>query len=193
MSMVEVEEMEESLAGLIELTGRRWAIPVIAALGEAGGAKFVTLARRLGVSAESLSRTLGALIEMDYALRNPGYGHPMRPEYLLTPWGEAVAPGCAEVEARVKRAGAEDVCAKKWALPALAAMELGAERFGEVRRALEGVTPRALSMALRELVEAGLIDRRIMSDQPVEVVYLLTQQGRSTAKAAVKLARACGY
>ena len=41
----------------------RWSIPVLAQLHRSSGSRFVTLAKGLGVSRESLRQTLGALVE----------------------------------------------------------------------------------------------------------------------------------
>ena len=66
---------------------------MLAELERQRGARFVALANRLGVSRDSLTRTLGALIDAGFVARNPGHGHPLRPEYILTkrgvPVGEA--------------------------------------------------------------------------------------------------------
>src|SRR6185437_15304195 len=82
---------------LAQLFHHRWAVPVLAELHRWHGSRFVALHRRLGIGRESLRRTLAALAEQDLVARNSGYGHPMRPEYVLTAQGEAVAPACAEL------------------------------------------------------------------------------------------------
>src|SRR5262245_17545431 len=76
---------------LIALFHHRWAAPALALLGERGGVRFVELQRRLGVGRESLQRALGSLIELGFVRRNPGYGHPLRPEYVLAPQGREPA------------------------------------------------------------------------------------------------------
>ena len=70
---------------LAQLFHHRWAVPVLAELHRTSGSRFVTLHRRLGIGRESLRRTLASLAEQDLVARNPGYGHPLRPEYVLTP------------------------------------------------------------------------------------------------------------
>jgi DNA-binding HxlR family transcriptional regulator len=145
---------------LVRLSHHRWAIPVIVELHRAGGSKFVTLHHRLGVSKDSLSRTLGALIEMSYVIRNPGYGHPMRPEYILTPEGAAIAPSLARLTETLGQAAIEPQGLRKWSLPVLAVLRGGPHRFGQLRDALAGVTARALSQALSDLTVLGLIHRQ---------------------------------
>lgn len=180
---------EPDLRAMVALCHHRWSIPVIAALGAAGGAKFVTLANKLGVSRDALSRTLAALDSQDLAMRNPGYGHPMRPEYLLTPDGERVAPACAALVARIARLDAQDACWAKWGLPVLAALAGGARRFTDLRAALPPVTPRALTQTLDRLCASALVRRRVEADErPPRVSYSLHARARPLAHDARALA-----
>ncbi len=153
----------------------RWAVPVLAELSDSPG-RFVTLARALGLSRESLRQTLAALIAEGLVERNPGYGHPLRPEYLLTERGRAVAPACARLVAELRRQGAFDVGLRKWSMPVLLALD-EERRFGELRVAL-GTSPRALTLALKELGEAGLVERRVHDAFPPTTSYRTT--GRAT-------------
>jgi len=158
---------------LIELFHHRWAAPALALLGERGGARFVELQRRLGVGRESLRRALDALLESGLARRNEGYGHPLRPEYVLTPKGRSAAP----VAAGVVAAGDPDALLRKWSVPVLA--ELGDERrFSELRAGLGDVTPRALALALRDLEDAGYVRREVQATRPPSTVYRPTARGR---------------
>src|SRR5215203_581599 len=117
-----------STADLIALFHHRWAPPALAELARRDGMRFVELQNRLGVGRESLRRALDALMELGYARRNPGYGHPLRPEYLATASGGEAGAACA----RVLAAGDEDLLLRKWSVPTLA--ELGEERrFSDLR------------------------------------------------------------
>src|SRR5919202_4724071 len=103
-----------SIDELIALFHHRWSAPVLAELRRTRGTRFVVLAKALGVGRESLRRTLDALIELGLVRRNPGYGHPLRPEYLLTRRGAAVARRCSRLLAATD--GNVDVALKKWSL-----------------------------------------------------------------------------
>ena len=133
----------------------------------------MVLANRLGVGRASLQRTLAALVELGLVRRNPGYGHPLRPEYLLTPEGEAAAARCDRLLAAVD--GRTDVLLRKWSLPVLVALSDSA-RFSELREALPGITARALALALKNLERAGLVIRRVEETYPPSTVYAATSK-----------------
>ena len=154
---------------------------MLAELSEQGGAKFVTLTSRLDVGRDSLRVTLDALIEMGLVAGNPGHGHPMRPEYLLTAAGARLAPACAKLVAALRALDVEDVALRKWSLPVVRGLAAGDERFGRLEARLPGVTARALSMALRSLEDAGLVERRVEDGRPPTPVYRLTPRARPLA------------
>lgn len=163
---------------LIDLFHHRWAPPALALLGERGGARFVELQRRLGVGRDSLRRALDRLIELDYARRNIGYGHPLRPEYVVTARGR----GASALAARVLRAADQETLLHKWSVPVLAA--LGDERrFSELRAGLPGITPRALALTLQELEAARLVRREVRATRPPSTVYRPTAAGRRVQRA----------
>lgn len=103
--------------------------------------------------------------------RNEGYGHPLRPEYVLTPRGRRAAATASNVLA----AGETETLLRKWSVPVLA--ELHEERrFSELRAALPGISPRALALALRDLEAAGLVRREVRPTHPPSTVYSATRR-----------------
>ena len=52
-------------------------------------------------------------------------------------------------------------------------------RFGTLRRMLPEASPKILTTRLRELEEAGLIRRTILSDRPFAVEYRITPKGHT--------------
>src|SRR5215211_4726683 len=120
-----------STADLISLFHHRWAPPALAQLARRDGVRFVELQNRLGVGRESLRRALDALLELGYARRNPGYGHPLRPEYLVTDAGRRAGAACASV----LEAGDQDLLLRKWSVPTLAELDVD-RRFSELRALL---------------------------------------------------------
>jgi DNA-binding HxlR family transcriptional regulator len=170
------------MSTLVALFHNRWSVPILAELHRQRGSRFVTLARTLGMSRESLRRTLTALIDGGLVGRNPGYGHPLRPEYVLTRAGEAIAAACKPLVDTIRRRGLEDVGFKKWSMPVVYALASEPRRFSELRDALAGISPRALALALKDLESAGLIERRVTSDYPPATIYRLRGNGRPLAQ-----------
>jgi DNA-binding HxlR family transcriptional regulator len=156
---------------LVELFHHRWAAPALALLDERGGATFVELQRRLGVTRESLRRALDSLIELDYVRRNEGYGHPLRPEYLVTDAGR----NASRLAARVTTSRARETLLRKWSVPVLASLD-EPRRFSELRATLPSVTPRALALALRDLEGAGLVRRDVLPTRPPSTMYRATRR-----------------
>ena len=169
------------MSTLVALFHNRWSVPILAELHRQRGSRFATIARTLGMNRESLRRTLAALIESGLVGRNPGYGHPLRPEYVLTSRGERIASWSLPLVERLRSGGLEDVALKKWSMPVVFALGGGPRRFSELREALEGISPRALTLALKDLEAAGLVDRRVTDDYPPATVYRLTRTGRPLA------------
>ncbi|MFI9272254.1 winged helix-turn-helix transcriptional regulator [Kitasatospora sp. NPDC052896] len=74
-----------------------------------------------------------------------------------------------------------DLLANKWAALAIGAMEGGPQRFGELQRRLQGVSPKVLTQTLRRLEDFGILDRTVYPAVPLHVEYSLTALGRSAA------------
>ena len=172
--------------GVIALFHHRWNVPLLVALHDAGGgARAIVLMNMLGVSRNPLRVALVALQEIDMVEANPGYGHPLRPEFLLTRRGRAVAPHGKRYLGVVADS---ELAALKWTAPLLSALA-HCERFNELSNQL-GVAPRPLAATLKALVVAELIERRVDDGHPPRSSYYLTERGREAATALDDLARA---
>jgi DNA-binding HxlR family transcriptional regulator len=173
---------------LADLCHHRWAIPVMAELHLRRGAKFVTLRNALRVSPDSLRRTLDSLAERGLVERNPGYGHPMRPEWVLTMAGRRLGPPCVAVHRGVRRLGIQEAAGRKWTLPVLLALRPGESRFSEIERALPAVTARALTRTLRDLEAEDMVLREVEPSRPPAVTYRLGPRARGILPVLADLA-----
>ncbi len=72
---------------------------------------------------------------------------------------------------------AELVCGK-WTLLLVRDLAEGRSRFCEIERSLAGISPRTLSLRLRELEEQGIVERHTYPEVPPRVEYALTDKGR---------------
>lgn len=74
---------------------------------------------------------------------------------------------------------AMDVIGGKWKVLILWALDEKPCRFGELRRAVPGVTEKVLSSHLKELEDDGIVHREEYAEVPPRVEYSLTPRGAS--------------
>jgi DNA-binding HxlR family transcriptional regulator len=72
-----------------------------------------------------------------------------------------------------------DQIADKWSILVIAALCRGPMRFNTLRRNLEGITQKSLTLALRRLGRSGIIERRVIPVSPVAVEYQITPLGET--------------
>lgn len=68
-----------------------------------------------------------------------------------------------------------------WSLLAINSLQEGPVRFNALRRSIEGISQRMLTVTLRSLERDGLVSRTVRPTMPPEVEYALTDLGRSIA------------
>jgi DNA-binding HxlR family transcriptional regulator len=182
--------MSAPLERFVSLFQRRWALPVLVELERARGAKFVTLANRLGVGRETLRATLDDLIAQGWVMPNSGIGHPMRPEYLLTPEGARLAPFSGRLLGTVRRLEIEPLALRKWTMPVTYVLGGGPRRFGELRDDLHGITARALTLSLKDMQDGSLVRRTVRDTYPPLTSYGLERRAMPLWRILVPLADA---
>ncbi|WP_447757648.1 winged helix-turn-helix transcriptional regulator [Sphingopyxis fribergensis] len=168
---------------LVQLGSHRWLVPLLADLAAHKGARFVELIHRLGLSRDSLARTLEAAATIGWVQRNPGHGHPLRPEYILTEAGSSAAARAATIAGAQREIGLPPAAATRWGLPLVAGIGAGHDRFNALSRLLAPATPRALSQGLTALGQHGLVTRAVLDARPPASRYDLTPSGRLLAAA----------
>jgi DNA-binding HxlR family transcriptional regulator len=169
---------------LVALGQHRWMVPLLAALGSSKGARFVELRHRLGLPRDSLARTIDAAIAAGWVMRNPGHGHPLRPELILTEAGVDVAEVAMKLTEAIAAQGLGPTALTRWSLPLIHVLDTGQERFNELARSLPGASPRALSQSLQKLVANDLVGRCVEAGYPPTSRYRLTARGMALARAA---------
>jgi DNA-binding HxlR family transcriptional regulator len=71
-----------------------------------------------------------------------------------------------------------ELIGKRWTGAIVCALTERPMRFGELTRAVPGLSDRLLSQRLRELEEEGLVEREVEAGTPVRVTYSLSKAGR---------------
>ena len=67
----------------------------------------------------------------------------------------------------------------KWTVLVVGVLEPGPLRYNEIRRAVDGISQRMLTLTLKELERDGLVTRTMYPTIPPRVDYELTQLGRN--------------
>jgi DNA-binding HxlR family transcriptional regulator len=155
----------------------------MALLSRQGGARFAVIARAFELSPNSLTRCLAWLRECGWVMPNPGHGHPLRPDYLLSEAGRPVGALCERIVAVREKLGLSAADLPRWSLPMVAGLEAQWTRFGELQARLDPITPRALSETLKTAIVLDLVQRRLEDRFPPLPLYGLTGRGQDLAGA----------
>jgi len=75
----------------------------------------------------------------------------------------------------------------KWTLLLVHELMDGTRRFGELRRAIPEASAKMLTMRLRDLETAGIVERHAFAEMPPHVEYRLTAKGESLRSAIEEL------
>lgn len=99
----------------------------------------------------------------------------------------------AEFDVFAKNCPSRDVFAHvtgRWGALVLGRLRPEPQRFGEIRRQVEGISDRMLTQTLRTLVDDGLVSRYSAGTNPPHTEYRLTDAGGTVAAAVLHLAAA---
>ncbi len=67
----------------------------------------------------------------------------------------------------------------KWTVLVIGTLNLGPMRYNELRRSIQGISQRMLTLTLKGLEEDGLVNRTVYPTVPATVTYELTALGKS--------------
>mgnify|MGYP001627383811 CR=1 FL=1 len=161
---------------VVKITSRAWALPILNALHVGTPGRQAALLTATGASRTAFLQSLDHLLEMGLLERNPGHGHPLRPEFRLTPDGVVAAKMAHEIMGIVKK-DELDVLRLSWTVPVLSALHTP-HPFGEIKRRLPPITDRALSQSLQCLEQRHWIYRHIdEATRPPRPLYAAINTG----------------
>jgi DNA-binding HxlR family transcriptional regulator len=76
----------------------------------------------------------------------------------------------------------------KWSVMVIVNLTEGARRFSDLKRSIEGISQRMLTLTLRGLERDGLLSRTVFPTIPPRVDYDLTRLGRTLIEPVTALA-----
>lgn len=80
-----------------------------------------------------------------------------------------------------------DLVADKWSLYVVSLLGAGPQRFTELKRGVDGISQRMLTVTLRGLERDGILTRTAYDVMPPHVSYELTPMGESLLQATAPL------
>jgi len=100
---------------------------------------------------------------------------------------EAVPSGpCGDDDCGIR--GVLDRLGDRWTVLVVVELSKGVRRFGELERAIPGISQRMLTLTTKRLCRDGLVERIAYPTVPPQVEYSLTTMGRSLADTIFDLA-----
>ena len=160
----------------VNITSRAWAMPILSRLHSGIAGRQAPLLAATGASRTAFAQSMDHLIELGLIERNPGYGHPLRPEFRLTQLGRAVAV----MANRIEEVSAEDdqpLLRRSWTLPILTSLHTPSH-FSDIKRNLPTITDRALSLSLKSMEARSWVCRRVDgAARPPKSIYFAVNTG----------------
>ena len=101
----------------------------------------------------------------------------------MSPSHKHVPTACLAVREVLNRVG------DKWSVLIVQLLAGGPKRFSDLRRAIEGISQRMLTLTLKGLERDGLVTRTVYPTVPPRVEYELTDLGRTLRKPIQTLAK----
>lgn len=168
---------------LVKVTARAWSLDILALLHKGVPGRQASLLAASGAGRTAFAQSLAHLTELGLLRRNPGHGHPLRPEYLLTPKGERMAAIAADIAGKIEAPIDAKLIRRAWTVPILAVTRRPLH-FGDIKRRLGRITDRALSKSLHDLQSRHWMSRTIDErSTPPRPLYRVINTGAGITKA----------
>ena len=167
---------------LVKLASRAWSLPILARIAEGTPCRQAPLITATGAGRTAFAASLAHLIDLGLLERNPGHGHPLRPEFRLTEAGEVAAGMAARIMA-VSSDETSPLLRRSWSVPVLA-VTATPRLFTEIKHTLPPITDRALSHSLQQLEAHAMVQRDVdVAARPPRPLYHAIDVGAEIAQA----------
>ena len=162
---------------LVKLTSRAWSLHILALMHRGVPGRQAPLLAASGAGRTAFANSLAHLIALGLLERNPGHGHPLRPEYRLTPEGVTCAALAHKIADMVPTETGLSLLRRSWTVPVLS-VSRGPRYFSQIKKSLPAITDRALSQSLQQLQTQRWMSREIDASQhPPRPIYRAANVG----------------
>lgn len=163
---------------LVNLCARTWSLTALSLMANGVSPRISPLAASANCGRTAMGASVEHLVALGLLERNPGHGHPLRPEFRLTADGEFMADWAAALTGMMKSDVDKALLRSKWSLPLINCLP-EEKRYSDLRRELVPVTDRALSNCLKQLTNNSWVNRTVENNlSPPTVIYGTTRRGR---------------
>lgn len=163
---------------LVNLCSRTWSLTALGLMASGVKARVSPLAAAAGCGRNAMGASVEHLVQLGLLERNPGHGHPLRPEFRLTHDGENLAEWAAQLVGCMRSEHDKVLFRNKWSLPLISCLH-EERRYSEIRRELIPVTDRALSNCLSNLTDHSWVKRKVSNRiSPPTVTYRTVNLGQ---------------
>ncbi|UWQ59520.1 winged helix-turn-helix transcriptional regulator [Leisingera caerulea] len=160
----------------VNVTSKAWAMPILSCLHSGVAGRQAPLLAATGAGRTAFAQSMDHLIEIGLIERNPGYGHPLRPEFRLTQSGipaAAIAHKIYDVSAKED----QPLLRRSWTLPILTSLRTPSH-FSGIKRNLPAITDRALSQSLKSMESKNWVCRSVDgAARPPRSIYCAVNTG----------------
>ncbi|MDV7340364.1 winged helix-turn-helix transcriptional regulator [Terasakiella sp. A23] len=145
---------------LVKVTSKAWSLKILSLMHRGVPGRQAALLAASGASRTTFVHSLRHLESLNLLERNPGHGHPLRPEFRLTQLGEVVATVAKEIDEITLDETGSSLLRKAWTIPVLAVVSQP-KKFSDLKLDLNPITDRALSNSLKILSNQNWIERSV--------------------------------
>ncbi len=168
---------------LVKVTSRAWSLNILALMHSGIPGRQAPLLSASGASRTAFTKSLVYLIDLGLLERSPGHGHPLRPEYRLTPKGTEFAVIADKIAKAVPSNIEFALLRRAWTVPVLAVSQKP-RYFTEIKNDLGLITDRALSQSLQQLHARHWLHRQIDTTMhPPRPLYQAANAGIGVSQA----------
>lgn len=143
----------------VNITSKAWSVPILAQMHAGVPGRQAPLLTATGAGRTAFAQSMEHLITIGLVERNPGYGHPLRPEFRLTDLGRPAAQLAHQIH-HTSKGEDQTLLRRAWTLPILASLRTP-RHFAEIKHELPPITDRALSQSLKTMEATSWVHRRV--------------------------------